>query len=425
MPVFEYTATNPQGEAIRGTLFSQSLAAAAEDLARQGYQVQHVGVASSAGDPVPAEFPPAPNAGTESPRPAETPRDITSQRPYIMTDIVGPLVMKVPLSQLLFFFRQLATMLHAGVGMVQSLDTLSNQTHDLRLKNVVRELREHALAGRPISVGMQRYPEIFSPLMLSMIRVGEEGGSMDRSLQQIADYVEHEIEIRNLVRRVTIYPKLVIAASIIIVLGTNAIIASLGKQGGLDSLLTRPTTWLFLGPLIVGLFLFFRVGLANPRIKHTYDEFLLALPGFGKTVRQLCMAKFGRAFGTLYAGGVAVPRAVELAADACGNEYLRSRMYPAAGRLKEGVGITHAFRETGAFSPIVLDMAHTGETTGNLDFMLNKVAEYYEDEGKTRSVQFGYALGVLALLAVAVYVGYTVITFYAGHFSGLSEAMKE
>lgn len=425
MPVFEYTATDAQGQPIRGTLMSQSLVSAAEDLARQGLQVQHVGLAASANDPVPADFRPSETSARESARPAEPVQDITSQRPYVMTDIVGPLMMRVPLSQLLFFFRQLSTMLHAGVGMVQSLDTLSNQTRDPRLKNVVRELREHALAGRPISIGMQRYPEIFSPLMLSMVRVGEEGGIMDRSLMQVADYIEREIELRNLVRRVTIYPKLVIAASIIIVLGTNWIIASLGKQGGLDSLLTRPTTWLFLGPLIVGLFLFFRVGLANPRIKYTYDELILALPLFGNTIRQLCMAKFGRAFGTLYAGGVPVPRAVELAADACGNEFLRARIHPAAQGLKEGAGITESFRATGVFSPIILDMAHTGETTGNLDFMLNKVAEYYEDEGKTRSIQFGYALGVLALLAVAVYVGYTVISFYVGHFSGLSDAMRE
>lgn len=425
MPVFEFTATNTEGQPIRGTLMSTSIVSAAEDLAKQGLQVQHVGLAAGAGDPIPAEFRRTEGPRTESARPQDAPRDITSQRSYVMTDIVGPLIYRVPLSQLLFFFRQLSTMLHAGVAMVQSLDTLSNQTRDPRLKAVVQELREHALAGRPISTGLQRYPEIFTPLMLSMIRVGEEGGMMDKSCQQIADYIEREIELRNLVRRVTIYPKLVIAASIIIVLGTNAIIASLGKSGGLDSILTRPMTWVFLGPLIVALFLFFRVGLKNPRIKYTWDELILALPLFGTTIRQLCMAKFGRAFGTMYAAGVGVPSAVKLAADACGNEYLRGRIYPASEALKEGVGITQAFRDTGAFSPIILDMANTGETTGNLDFMLTKVAEYYEDEAQTKSTQFGYAIGVLALLLVAIYVGYTVITFYTGHFSGISDAMKE
>lgn len=421
MPVFEYTATNTEGQPVRGTLMSSSLVSAAEDLAKQGLQVQHVGLAATASDPIPAEFRPTERPRSEPPGPTEAAPDILSQRPYVMTDIVGPLVFRVPLSQLLFFFRQLATMLNAGVGMVHSLDTLVNQTHDPRLKSVIRELREHALAGRPISVGLQRYPEIFSPLMLSMVRVGEENGMMDQTLQQIATYIEREIELRNLVRRVTIYPKLVIAASIIIVLATNMIIASLGKSGGLDSILTRPATWVVLTPILVGLFLFFRVGLRNPRIKYTWDEILLSLPMFGPTVRQLCMAKFGRAFGTLYAGGVGVPSAVKLAADACGNEHLRARIYPAAEGLKEGAGLTESFRATGVFTPIVLDMTQTGETTGNVDQMLHKVSEYYEDEAGTRSVQFGYALGVLALLLVAAYVGYTVITFYAG----ISEAARE
>ena len=114
-----------------------------------------------------------------------------------------------------------------------------------------------------------------------------------------------------------------------------------------------------------------------------------------------------------------VKQAVELAADACGNEFLRARIRPAAQGLQEGVGITEAFTATGAFEPIVLDMAKTGETTGNVDFMLTKIAEFYEEEGKTRSHQFAVALGVLATLVVAIYVAYTVITFYAGYFSGI------
>lgn len=422
MPVFEYSATNAEGQQVKGTLLSQSLVSAAEDLTRQGYQVEQVTLSAGAGDPIPADFRAAEGSRVEQPR---TEEDITAPRSYVMTDIVGPLVNRVPLSQLLFFFRQLSTMLNAGVGMVQTLDTLVNQTSDPRLKGIIRELREHALAGRPISTGLQRYPESFTPLMLSLIRVGEESGMMDQSCRQIADYIDREIELRNLIRRVTIYPKLVIAAAIFIVIATNAFIAAMGKQGGIDSLLTRWSTWVVLIPIIVGLFLFFRIGLQNPRIKFQWDQFILAVPLFGTTVKQLCMAKFGRAFGILYAGGVSVPRAVQLAADACGNEYLRAKIHPAATGLKEGEGITHAFAATGVFTPIVLDMTNTGETTGNLDFMLQKVAEFYEEDGKTKSIQFGYALGVLALLCVGVYVAYTVITFYVGHFSGISAAGAE
>src|SRR5439155_6398166 len=100
--------------------------------------------------------------------------------------------------------------------------------------------------------------------------------------------------------------------------------------------LTQPITWLYLGPLIVAIWLYFRVGLANPRIKFGWDKFVLAVPYIGNTMRQLAMAKFGRAFGALYSGGVPVHDAIQLASDASGNEYMRSLLYPAAGRLKEG-----------------------------------------------------------------------------------------
>jgi type II secretory pathway component PulF len=429
MPVFEYIATNASGEAVKGTLLSASIMAAAEDLARQGYQVQHVGVVEGAGDPIPADFRVEGRVskaeGTEGQRDRGTEEDITQPRSYVQTDVMGPLFNRVPLSDLLFFFRQLSTMLKAGMGMVASLDTLSKQTHDSRLRSVMRELREHALAGRPISAGLQRYPEMFTPLMLSLVRVGEESGMLDSILAQIAGYIEREIELRNHIRRVTIYPKLVVGASIFIILVANMIIASVGGTQQIDSLLTRWTTWIVLGPIIVGLWLFFRVGLQNPRIKYTWDEILLTLPLFGKAVRQLCMAKFGRAFGVLYAGGVPVHRAVQLAADACGNEHLRARIHPAARGLQEGIGITEAFTATGAFEPIVLDMARTGETTGNVDFMLTKIAEFYEEEGKTRSHQFAVAFGVLAVLVVAIYVAYTVINFYVGYFSGAGRAAAE
>ncbi|MCB8932066.1 MAG: type II secretion system F family protein [Fimbriimonadaceae bacterium] len=430
MPIFEYQARDERGQDVRGTLHSSSLSAAAEDLAKRGFEVEHVGIAQGLDDPVPREF-----AGrSEAASPPETPARerspsvqpeidrTTQQRSYMQTHVVGQLVGRVPLAQQLFFFRQLGTMLNAGVSIIQSLDTLAGQARDPRLARIVRELAHHAREGRPLSVGMQRYPEVFSPLMLSLIRAGEEGGMLEGSVKQIAEYLEREIELRNLMRRVTIYPKLVVGASIVIVLATNSIIASLGKSGGLSSPLTQPATWFVLGPLLVAIYLFVRLGLPNPRIKYNYDQVVLSIPGLGNTVKQLCMAKFGRAFGALYSGGVPVPKATQLAADACGNEYLRARIYPAAKRLEEGSGITETFRATGAFSPIVLDMTHTGETTGNLDAMLQKMAEFYEDEAQTRSVQFAYAFGILALLLVAAYVGYVVVTFYVGYFSGITKA---
>ena len=431
MPTFEYQAQGTDGQVTNGLIFGSSLDHASRELAGKGINVVKIALASHPGDPLNG----TPTTTIERPRleqinadpsPQPSPESVSSgppveQRTYMETSVLGPLVGKVALDHLAFFFRQFGTMQQAGVPMVQSISTLARQSRSPKLATVLQEIRGHVEAGRPISAGLQRYPEVFGPVVVSLMRAGEEGGFLDEALLIIADYLDREIELRNLYKRVTFYPKLQVGASIVIVIATNIIIASLGKEGGLSSPLTTPSTWIVLGPLIVIVFLFFRLGLANPAIKQRWDAFVSNLPYLGNTLRQLAMARFGRAFGALYKGGVAIPRALTLSADACGNEYLRERMYPAYRRLEEGAGIAETFRQTGAFSPIVIDMVETGETTGNLDYMLNKMAEYYEDEAATRSVKFGQVTGVVLGLLVALYIGYVVISFYMGYYGGIMQ----
>jgi type II secretory pathway component PulF len=464
MPTFQYQAVKQDGETITGFVFGSSLDTAMGDLMKRGLSVQSIGVAASTNDPLGAVAPPPPKQERPEPvNPIDYAADFvvdgrgvrveknvsaadsvgagvesyaghsgyqtgpsTAQRSYIETSVLGPVIGKVALSTLAFFFNQLGTMLRAGVPMVQSLDTLSNQTRDPRFKHVVQEMKGHVEAGRPMTAGMQRYPEVFTPVMLSIIRTGEEGGFLDESLFTVAKYTEDEIELRNLYRRVTIYPKLLIGASILIIGGTNLIIGAIAPNGQkLSSPLTNLSTWFILVPLMIGLFLFFRVGLANFRIKYSWDAFISYIPFIGGTVRQTSMAKFGRAFGALYQAGVPLPQVVKLSADSCGNEYMRARLYPASKVLESGAGITETLRSTGALSPIVIDMLSTGEMTGNLDQMLTKMSDYYQDEAKTRSVQLGHFMGVLAFLVVAIYIAYIVVTFYQNMGNTLGNQVKD
>jgi type II secretory pathway component PulF len=137
------------------------------------------------------------------------------------------------------------------------------------------------------------------------------------------------------------------------------------------------------------------------------------------------MAKFGRAFGALYQAGVPLPKVLKLAADSCGNEYVRAKLYPASKVLEGGAGITETLRSTGALSPIVIDMLSTGEMTGNLDQMLNKMSDYYQDEAKTRSIQLGHFMGVLVLLVVGIYIGFVVLSFYQNLGGNVTNQIKE
>lgn len=409
MPVFQYIVLNPEGQVERGLMQSQSLETALDKLKEKGMTIREIGIApGSGGDPM-----------------MEQPASEPARSGFVesVANQVGPLVTLVSLADLHFFFRQLATMLHAGINPGHTLETLSKQTGSARLRSIIFETKPMVMEGMPLSAGLERYPDVFSPLMLSLLRAGEHGGFVPEACGHLSDYIKEEMELRNLIRKETAYPKIVIALSIFIVLAVNSILAMMGSTAeGMKSPLTNPANWFCLAPMIIAIVLFVKVGLKQPQIKKKWQQFLLSLPAFGEMVHGFAMAKFGRAFGALYRGAVPIPKAVVLAADACGNEYLRDKMVTIVDRLEEGVGITQAFTETGAFNPIVLDMTRTGEVTGNLDFLLTKVAEYYEEEGRIRARQWATYFGVFVFLCVAVYVAYMVITFFMQYTSGVFQA---
>lgn len=462
MPVFSYTAINSSGQHEKGLAQGSTLEEAAQSLAQRGLKVQELGIAASLQDPLAESRPTAGAAPFQPPQTGQQsgPRQLTEVAPTqarydqnapqidgfvlpgpmhemprgmegppvaprskVETDFIGPLVGGVALTDLHFFFRQLATMLNAGVGVAQSLDTLSRQSRSGKLRAVVEEMRDHVIAGRPMSAGMQRYPEVFSPLMMAMIRTGEEGGFLGDQSHQLAEYLQRDIELRNLIRRETAYPKIVLAFAVIIIVATNLIIGAVAPgRSGLSSPLTNPAVLTILVPAVIAAVILFRLSRRQQPVMQAFHTFVNNLPGIRGMVRGFAMAKFGRAFGALYKAGVPLPRALELSADASGNEALRHKMYPAAESLKNGSRISESFAETGAFSPLVLDMVKTGEMTGSLDVMLTKVSEYYEDEGAVKAKQAGHLFAMIVFLCVAVYVFFIVFSFWSGYFQGIMNA---
>ncbi len=434
MALFRYVGTLPDGMRKEGQIVASTLESAVSQLSSQGVSVEDIHRTVDPNDPLSAPPSPRPPASPDAPAPSHSPGGVaeasrtsdgpaTEERSKVQTDLLGPLVGGVPLSDLQFFFRQLSTMLNAGLGAAQAMDILTKQTRHPKLRSIVEEIKDHIVSGRPMSVGMQRYPEVFSPLMMSMVRTGEEGGMLSDQTRQLADYIQRDIELRNLIRRETAYPKLVLVAAVVVIAGANAIIASI-KPGasGIYSPLTDPRVLIPLIPIVIVGWLAFRLVKRRPEVLSTWHNFTSSLPWFGDMVRGFAMARFGRAFGALYAAGVPMPKAFRLASDACGNESLRFRMQPAADQLEQGVSMSQAFISTNAFNPLVIDMVRTGEMTGNVDLMLNKMAEYYEDEGSVKARQSALVLGVLVFLVVGVYVGYVIISFYAGHFGGIAGA---
>ncbi|MHB8637666.1 MAG: type II secretion system F family protein [Fimbriimonadaceae bacterium] len=417
MPTFEYQAIDAGGVAVNGNAIGANLESVLSDLGRRGLTVERINVAKLMNDPLAdvVNIPPRPSAprqansfGTEGRQAAP------DARSYVQTHVVGPVLMRAPLHAVGFFFRQFATMQNAGVPIVQSMDTLAGQARDPRMKPLLDDLSARVKAGASISSGLERYPETITPVMLSLVRVGEEGGFLAEALTMVADYIDREIHLRGMYKRATFYPKLVLGASFVIIAVTNTIIASVAPgQQGLSSPLSIQT-WTALAIIAAAIWLFLRVGLANPQIKNVFDGFVLRMPVLGSTMHQLAMAKFGRAFGAMYKAGVPLNRALPLAADACGNEHLRMRMLPYLRGVEGGAGIHETLARTGAFSPIVLDMIGTGEKTGNMEQMVVKVSEYYEGEAEARQSALAAVTGVVLIVFLGIYVGYMVITFYVG-----------
>ncbi|MCH8978741.1 MAG: type II secretion system F family protein [Armatimonadetes bacterium] len=401
MPIYQYSGLNAEGRTERGMMPGPSKEAVTKKLESKGLQIQEVSLADASADPLK--------------------EDRRSHEGRMQADVVGPLGGQVSLQQLQFFFRQLSSMLGAGIGTAQAMDTLSGQTQSLRLREVLQQTKARVIAGDQISEAFQAHPEVFNPMMLSLVRAGEEGGFLTDQCKLVSEYIQREIELRNLIKKETLYPKVVLASSIVIILGAKFFVASLGKETNLTSPLTEPATWIILGPIIILLFVYFKIVKKNPRMQYKWDQAVLKVPFIGQTSQGFAMAKFGRSFGALYKGGVPLPKAIKLSADACGNEFVRSRLYPAADGLERGEGITSSLAATGVVSPIVLDMTQTGEMTGNLDQMLEKMSEYYEEEGAVRARQAAVIFGVAVLLATGVYVAYVIINFYMGYASGMTQ----
>ncbi len=404
MPVFRYKATNQRGVVENGDVIGTNLFEVSQKLKERGLEVTEIGLAQVTSDPI------------ADPK-------IFQPRPKVQTELLGPLVGTVDLRYLNFFFRQLSAMLAAGINPGQALETLSGQTQSPKLKTILIETKQIVAEGHPMSAGFQRYPEVFSPMVISLLRAAEEGGYVESQCKQISEYLQRDMDLRLLIRRETIYPKVTFVVSIIVILVARSIISSLGKTTHLTSPLTEAGTWLILGPIIIGLFIYFRLVRRQPRMQLWWDACVLKVPYIGATSHGFAMAKFGRTFAALYKGGVGMAKSMRLAADACGNEYVRSCLYPAADTIRDGDEVAGALESTGIVSPIVLDMARTGDMTGNLDEMLEKMCEFYEDDGAVRAKQAAVFFGVLVLLGTGVYVGYIAYTFYGGLGANLQQGV--
>jgi type IV pilus assembly protein PilC len=390
---FEYVALDRAGQRQSGQVLADDEAAARLSLSSGGYLVE-----------VLTEKADAP------PLPAEAEVDEARGR-------------SVNLGVQQLFFSQLASLVKSGVPLVQALNTLANSQRG-GFRDIVFEMASAVQAGNPISDVIEAKPREFSPLVLALVRAGEHGGFLDRTLRQVSDYQLKEIRLRNRMRSALFYPKILLLAMLFIPLIANLITGYITSRNGAPQLglVNLLTQWWFLFPFVSLLCLwlvFYRILLHRPNVRLAYDKILLSVPYVGPTVEMQTLARFARSFGALYEAGVPIARSTVLAAEASGNKYLGSLIESAAPQIQEGAGIADAFSQTKAFSPIALDMLRTGEATGNLEPLLQNLAEQYEGESDVRVDKMATMLPVVILLISGVIVGFMVISFYSKYASAM------
>jgi type II secretory pathway component PulF len=400
MPVFVYTARDGAGNQTTGTVEADSDSRAVANLREQGLWVTNL------------------RAQPGGPRVVETPGGTAAvPLPRRDTSVVKRLRSPVSYKDLSLFYRQLTTLINSGVALYQSLEMLSNpqQTPNPHLRSVIAALGRQVLQGRPMSEVMGRYPWLFDPLQVRMVEAGERGGFLVDVLRRLAEYLEREYEIRLDIKRKTLYPKLVLGLFILVLpisapLNLPVYLANLGRL--LLNILM----------IVVPLWLAGRFFLTSSGGREFYDRVKLAIPVIGTVVRKLAAARFARSLAALYGAGVPIASAVSIAGETCGNYVLQQHTVRMSPAVEKGVPVSQVLESSHLFPPMFVGMVRTGETSGNLDTMLEKAAHFYEEEATHATTQLVVILGVATLIMVAILVFIKVLSFYAGLFGGIMGA---
>jgi type IV pilus assembly protein PilC len=338
---------------------------------------------------------------------------------------------KVKPRSLQVFSRQFATMIDAGLSVVGSLVILERQTDDQALASVVREVRTEVEGGMLLSQAMARHPAVFDRLYISMIEAGEAAGILDTTLDRVALQIEKEMKIKRRVKGAMVYPTVVLVFAILVLIGMLMFLVPVfegifSDLGGELPFLTQVVVaasdlvrgyWFILFPALGGAVYGFRRWKKTPAGRQAWDVFKLKVPaGIGKVVQKVAMARFARTLATLVAAGVDIIKALEIAGTTSGNWVVESALADVRAKVHEGVPIAQPLVESPVFPPLVSQMVKIGEETGELERMLDKIADFYEDEVDTSIASLTSIVEPIMMVGVGAIIGVIVIAMYLPMF---------
>ncbi len=342
---------------------------------------------------------------------------------------------KIKPKTLQIFSRQFATMVEAGLNVVGALVILEQQTEDVYFASVVRELRADVEGGLLLSEAMARHPKIFDRLYVSMVEAGEAAGILDTVLDRVAYQIEKATQLKRRVKGAMMYPTMVLTFATLVLIGLLMflvpvfvrIFATLnGKLPTLTMYVVDVSNvlrndWYIIFPGAIGLFIGIKKFKKTEYGRQLWDRIKLKIPmKIGDVVTKVVMARFSRTLSTLVAAGVDIIKSLEITGQTAGNWVIESALADVRAKVHQGVPIAQPLIENDVFPPMVSQMVKIGEETGELEKMLAKIADFYEDEVDAAVQTLTSIIEPLMMILVGMMVGVIVISMYLPMFKMLS-----
>jgi len=333
---------------------------------------------------------------------------------------------KIKLEDLVVFSRQLATMVEAGITLVQALDILSEQIEKESFRNIIKQMRNEVESGQSLSEGLAKHPKVFSKLFTSMVRAGETSGMLSEILDRLAVYLEKTNSLQRKVKSSLVYPMVVSAMAIIITLFLilkviptfKGIFASLGGTLPIPTQLLISFSDAVRHHFLLGVIVLVFSGICFLRYIRTeagrrnFDRTLLKLPVFGPLFRKVAVAKFTRTLSTLIKSGVPILASFDIVGETAGNKVVEDAVKEARAYIREGEDIASPLAASGVFPPMVVRMIAVGEKSGQLEAMLTKIADFYEDEVDAAVSGLTSMIEPLIIAFLGIVIGYIVVAMF-------------
>jgi len=333
---------------------------------------------------------------------------------------------KVKIKDIVVFTRQFATMIDAGLPLVQCLDILGRQQPNKTFKAIITKVKEDVESGSTFAEALKRHPKAFDDLYVNLVAAGEVGGILDTILNRLAAYIEKSMKLRKKVKSAMTYPTTIVCIAIGVIAVIMIFVIPTFQQLFADfgGTLPMPTQivinmssfvvhyiLVIIGAIILFIFLVKRI-YRTEKGRRIMDAWFLKLPIFGILIRKVSVAKFTRTLGTMLSSGVPILDGLDIVAKTAGNKTVETAIFKVRQSISEGKTIAEPLERSGVFPPMVCQMISVGEQSGALDTMLNKIADFYDDEVDDAVANLTAMMEPLLMLFLGVVVGGLVIAMY-------------